>query len=225
MKVVVLLAAFLCAVALLPVEQALGACSSTAVGCKERCEPNCARAPFEEPSSESPPVEEESALATKQPVKTREDGYHYSLVQKWWDELTQDIVENDRAKRAVGAYVYRALRWNENISGGIRAKNPYARETIQSHVGHGSSYGYQSQYISTTKSLGVATGLYGRNGNRIAKIDVGIALRNGCRVFDVSTGGYGLHGRALDTARRHREVLFTGTIPPSAITILPRNNG
>ena len=84
--------------------------------------------------------------------------------------------------------LYRLLRADESCYRGLEAKDTRARESLEDHVGIGSSPGYTSQYISTTTDLSKAIGWrdkYTRNRKRkIARITRNDVNNAGCTVYD-----------------------------------------
>ena len=81
--------------------------------------------------------------------------------------------------------LYRVVRPNENCNQGLLAKDPSARESLEDHVGIGSSPGYTSQYISTTTELSIATKWWKKNQNlKIVRISRNDVINAGCTVYD-----------------------------------------
>lgn len=72
--------------------------------------------------------------------------------------------------------LYRVLREDETGQHGIAAKNPNARQTIESHVRYGSNKNNSSQYISCTEDLETAKKFaklaFKNRGQRVVRIAV-----------------------------------------------------
>lgn len=123
-----------------------------------------------------------------------------------------------------GKRLFRILRPDENPVRGIVAKNPFAQQTVNSHVGCGSLPRFTSQYISTTASLNVAKYYKargeekGRTGLRIAEIQLD-KLPEHCRleIVDLTTNAnrnrYLDNRRAKNFARASCEVLLKCDVP------------
>jgi RHS repeat-associated protein len=124
----------------------------------------------------------------------------------------KDVVNGIRgAERASdngkGDYVYRGLGKGEDPSNGLSARSPDAGNSELSHV----SGKRDSQWISTSKDPGVATGKYGEHG--AVRIDLN---KVNSEVSDVS-GGFPGAPRQSNYARRDQEVLIKGKVPSEAI--------
>ena len=121
-----------------------------------------------------------------------------------------------------GGTVYRVIRPDEDPSVGLFPKNPDANVSIDEHVRYGSRPGFESQWISATKNLDVARGWAARSGNRIVSIDLGQV--NG-EIIDLSTyqdrAYYLLDWKGRGYAMKSEEVLINGTVPASAIDLVP----
>ncbi|XP_045206834.2 uncharacterized protein LOC123559076 [Mercenaria mercenaria] len=122
-------------------------------------------------------------------------------------------------------YLYRVLRTDEDVSGGIRAKRPMANYTIEEHVANGS---YMStQFISTTASLESAKDFarksfgYTPGSRNVPRIDTS-RLGQIVQYTDL-TNSTVLYGqipddeRAQNFARKFNEVVITGHIPANCI--------
>ncbi|HJT59619.1 MAG TPA: RHS repeat-associated core domain-containing protein, partial [Ktedonobacteraceae bacterium] len=116
--------------------------------------------------------------------------------------------------------LYRVLRADEDPAIGLLSKDPNAAESIINHVLNGGKEGFESQFISTTKSLQVALKWAAKGGNRIAEIDASKVLGD---IIDISTregtaaNGISFPSRAYSYAISSREVLIAGSIPAEAI--------
>ncbi|KAK3108583.1 hypothetical protein FSP39_011296 [Pinctada imbricata] len=128
--------------------------------------------------------------------------------------------ESSRNKRAINRYLYRILRDDEDPNMGLRAKNPQATKSIQSHVGCGSKRNYASQYISTTANLKSAKTWAGKANKTVARIDVQL-LPPETVLHDLSKANRTvLPGiMAYNFARKYAEVLIEGFVPPDAIEV------
>ena len=118
--------------------------------------------------------------------------------------------------------VYRVIRPDEDPKAGLYPKDPEANWSIDQHVRFGSDPDFQSQYISTTRSLSLARFWASRTGNRIVAID--LSQVDG-EVTDLSTYE-GREYNLLDAkgrgyAMKSEEVLIQGSIPPEAISDVP----
>jgi uncharacterized protein RhaS with RHS repeats len=113
-----------------------------------------------------------------------------------------------RVAAASENFVYRGLAKGENAAEGLTARSPGAGNSEISHV----AGKQQTQWISTTKSLEIATEKYGQNG--VVRIDLN---KVGSQVSDVS-GGFPQGGRMSNWAKRDQEVLIQDSIPAHAIT-------
>lgn len=69
-------------------------------------------------------------------------------------------------------FVYRVLRIDETIEGGLYPKNIYAKKSVQEHVEDGSNYFFRSQYISCCKTLDGVICLAGSTNNQHCLRDV-----------------------------------------------------
>jgi len=118
--------------------------------------------------------------------------------------------------------LFRVLRDDENPEEfGLTAKNPFANETLESHVLNGSKSWMPSQYISCSNNFESALE-FGNNKFqhppfRIAILDRNM-IENDARitVYDVSDGGYGYDftsRRAIHFAERFGKVILQGRIP------------
>lgn len=106
--------------------------------------------------------------------------------------------------------VYRGLAAGENPVAGLVARAPEAANSIASHVAGARA----SQWISTTRSLEVATSRFGQNG--VVAIDLS---KVGSSVVDLTAGIPGI-GRSTMLSRwaiNAQEVLIQGRIPAEAI--------
>jgi hypothetical protein len=121
-----------------------------------------------------------------------------------------------------GGTVYRVIRPDEDPSAGLFPKNPDANVSVDEHVRFGSRPGFESQYISTTKNIDVAQGWAARSGNRIVSIDLGQVDGD---IIDLSTyqdrDYYLLDSKGRGYAMKSEEVLINGSVPASAIDLVP----
>jgi hypothetical protein len=121
-----------------------------------------------------------------------------------------------------GGTVYRVIRPDEDPSAGLFPKNPDANVSVDEHVRFGSRPGFESQYISTTKNIDVAQGWAARSGNRIVSIDLGQVDGD---IIDLSTyqdrNYYLLDWKGRGYAMKSEEVLINGSVPASAINLVP----
>ena len=109
---------------------------------------------------------------------------------------------------AVPNLVYRGLAAGEDPAAGLVARAPEAAGVSPiSHVAGKS----QSPWISTTKSVDIATEKYGQNG--VVAIDLN---KVSSEVVDVSEG-FANGGRMSAWAKADQEVLIRGPVPPEAI--------
>ena len=104
--------------------------------------------------------------------------------------------------------VYRGLADGEDPAGGLTARAPGTDVSPASHVA-----GQQaSPWISTSKSLAVATEKYGAHGV------VGIDLSKvSSQVVNLSGGIPGMPGMLSNWAKADQEVLIRDSVPPGAI--------
>ncbi|XP_060598111.1 uncharacterized protein LOC132751916 [Ruditapes philippinarum] len=120
--------------------------------------------------------------------------------------------------------LFRVLRDNENISLGIRPKNPNANKTIEEHVDNG-SYS-QSQYISTSASREAAIDFakkgynYSPGSRKIAVINTNMMPTS--VIYTNLTDPDILYeeiedDRAQNFARKFEEVVIEGLIPAHCI--------
>ena len=129
------------------------------------------------------------------------------------------IVHNDDACDG-GQKLYRTLRSDENPENGLSPKDPNASKSVFQHIRFGSQPGFQSQFISTTKNLGLALEWATKTGGRIAQIDASKVPSN---IIDVSTpeglAQQGIYSPspAYSFARSSEEVLIDGSVPSDAI--------
>jgi hypothetical protein len=110
--------------------------------------------------------------------------------------------------------VYRGLAAGENPAAGLIARAPDAANSVASHVAGARA----SQWISTTRSLEVATSRFGQNG--VVAIDLS---RVGSPIVDLTRGipGIGPNTMLSRWAINAQEVLIQGRIPAEAIVPLP----
>jgi RHS repeat-associated protein len=114
-------------------------------------------------------------------------------------------------KEAVPNLVYRGLAAGEDPAVGLFARAPGAGNSVASHVG-----GKQAtEWISTTKSLEVATSRFGQNG--VVAIDLNKVTN---KVVDLSKGIPGLNPNWMlpKWAIKTQEVLIQNSVPANAIT-------
>ena len=128
-------------------------------------------------------------------------------------DLTPGVGEAGAAAEAVEAtedanVVYRGLADGEDPAGGLTARAPGTDVSPASHVA-----GQQaSPWISTSKSLAVATEKYGAHGV------VGIDLSKvSSQVVNLSGGIPGMPGMLSNWAKADQEVLIRDSVPPGAI--------
>ena len=116
--------------------------------------------------------------------------------------------------------VYRAIRPSENPDLGLSAPNPDEQNLPEEHVRIGSREGYETQWISTTKSL--TTALFYAKGNikNVVRIDLTQVQE---QILDVSQGFPNLPAidKANIYAKKDQEILVRRFIPAAAITRLP----
>ncbi|NQJ73129.1 RHS repeat-associated core domain-containing protein [Streptococcus suis] len=120
--------------------------------------------------------------------------------------------------------VYRAIKESEKEmieeGLGIVKPKPYARTTINQHVG-GVRHS-NNPWVSTTRDLETAQNKYGVNGAMIVKIDLDKIDSN--KIFDISTREKAesllKSPKSRNYAVADREVLIYGDIPASAIEIV-----
>jgi RHS repeat-associated protein len=121
-----------------------------------------------------------------------------------------------------GGTVYRVIRPDEDPSAGLFPKNPDANVSVDEHVRFGAQPGFESQYISTTKNIDVAQGWAASSGNRIVSIDLGQVDGD---IIDLSTyqdrDYYLLDWKGRGYAMKSDEVLINGSVPASAIDLVP----
>ena len=115
-----------------------------------------------------------------------------------------------------GQKVYRALSKSDNVTDGLKARNPAASATPAQHV-NGKK---DSQFISTTKSESTALNKFD-GGNGVVEIDLGKV--NGS-VTDVSGGIPGASQKVNNFAKKDQEVLIQGTVPPEAMRVIREPN-
>ena len=111
--------------------------------------------------------------------------------------------------------VYRGLAATDNPAAGLVARAPNATNTVASHV----AGKIESQWISTTRSLEVATSRYGMNG--VVAVDLS---KVSSRVVDLSGGISGMSSTSMLSrwAVKSKEVLIQRAIPAEAIrTVKP----
>jgi hypothetical protein len=118
------------------------------------------------------------------------------------------------AAEAAPNIVYRGLAAGEDAAAGLVARAPEAGNSIASHVAGARA----SQWISTTRSLDVATRRFGANG--VVAIDLS---KVGSQVVDLTSGipGIGPNTMLSRWAINAQEVLIHGSVPAGAITPVP----
>jgi hypothetical protein len=106
--------------------------------------------------------------------------------------------------------VYRGLAAGENPAVGLTARAPGIGNSVASHVAGARS----SQWISTTRSLDIATERFGQNG--VVGIDLSQVPGN---VVDLTAGIPGLSPTTMLSrwARNAQEVLIENEVPAGAI--------
>ncbi len=118
-----------------------------------------------------------------------------------------------------GNILYRVVRDDENIIGGIVAKNPEATYTLDQFVRNGTRM--QTQYIATTRSYAVAKAWAAKGGFRIVAID---ATKIEGTIIDLTKAA--MREETLENpiarnyAKKSEEVIIKGKIPAKAITKL-----
>ena len=120
--------------------------------------------------------------------------------------------------------VYRAIRNSEEemieAGLGIVKPKPYARTTINQHVG-GVKH-KKNPWVSTTRDLETAKNKYGADGATIIKID--LDKIDSSKIFDISTREKAesllKSPKSRNYAVADRELLIFGDVPPSAIEIV-----
>jgi RHS repeat-associated protein len=114
--------------------------------------------------------------------------------------------------------VYRALNKSQEADAkagrSISPKNKTNVHTPQEHVENGH---LSTQFISTTRQLHTAQFYAKSRGSTIIEID--LEKMDDSKVVDISCGTE-LSGRAKKWARKDKEVLIRGDIPPSAYRII-----
>ena len=104
--------------------------------------------------------------------------------------------------------VYRGLAEGEDPAAGLTARAPGADVSPMSHVAGKTA----SPWISTSKSLEVATTKYGKFG----VVGIDLSKVSG-EVVDISGGFPGVPGMLSNWARLDQEVLIRDSVPPEAI--------
>jgi hypothetical protein len=122
--------------------------------------------------------------------------------------------------------LFRVLRDDENISLGIRPKNPNANKTIEEHVDKGSKSHNKSQYISTSASRKAAID-FAKKGHNFSPGSRKIAVINTKKmptsvIYTDLTDPDILYeeiedDRAQNFARKFKEVIIEGWIPAHCI--------
>jgi RHS repeat-associated protein len=110
--------------------------------------------------------------------------------------------------------VYRGLAAGEDAAAGLVARAPNATNSAASHVAGARA----SQWISTTRSLEIATSRFGENG--VIAIDLSLV---GSEVMDLTAGipGIGRNTMLSRWAINAQEILIQGSVPARAITPVP----
>jgi RHS repeat-associated protein len=110
--------------------------------------------------------------------------------------------------------VYRGLAPGEDPARGLTARNPMAGNDVPSHV----AGARDTQWISTTKDLAIARERFGQQG--VVAIDLN---RVSNQVVDASDGIPGMNPNYMLSrwARKNREVLIQGYVPPEAVWRVP----
>lgn len=117
------------------------------------------------------------------------------------------LFTNAGVVKGAARFAYRGLAKGENISAGLVARAPGAGNSPISHV----AGKIESQWISATTSLSVATEKYGANG--IVRIDL---TKVDTQVLDISRG-FPNGGRMSNWAIRDQEILIRDRIPANAL--------
>jgi len=123
----------------------------------------------------------------------------------------------ERAIAAAGEganIVYRGLAAGENAAAGLVARAPGITTDIASHVAGART----SQWISTTRSLAIATERFGKNG--VVAIDLS---KVGTPVVDLTGGIPGMPSNYMLSrwAAKMQEVLIMDSVPAAAIVPIP----
>lgn len=142
--------------------------------------------------------------------KTTAASILYLLGRACWETSCWESEDDD------GDYVYRGLAETDNPEVGLSARNPGATDVqpIQHVAGR-----RDSPWISTTRDENIARDAWNRDGFGVVRIDLN---KVGGEVVDVSNGIPGYEGTQISNwARKNREVLVKGYIPPDAIERLP----
>jgi len=126
-------------------------------------------------------------------------------------------VGEERALAATGEganIVYRGLAAGENAAAGLVARAPGVTTDIASHVAGART----SQWISTTRSLAIATERFGKNG--VVAIDLS---KVGNPVVDLTAGIPGMPSNYMLSrwAAKMQEVLIMDSVPAAAIVPVP----
>ncbi|XP_052068700.1 uncharacterized protein LOC127707970 [Mytilus californianus] len=150
------------------------------------------------------------------------------------ENIQQPVKRREEAEKFLK--LYRLLHENDDISEGLSAKKPNAKEDVATHVATGSRRGYSSQYISTCASLYKAESFrnlklksgYKWGMKHIAEIDVG-SLPEDVTIIDLRTNilrkKYEINDKEVNEkfhkfAESHQEVLLVGKVPESCLKLI-----
>ncbi|CAE7800063.1 unnamed protein product [Symbiodinium sp. CCMP2456] len=136
----------------------------------------------------------------------------------WVDE--KDEMDNAR-QHYVQRYVYRALRSDEDVMAGLRARDPAANRTIAQALQEGA---LANQFLHTTVSpevaLYYAEAVSKNSKQQVVEIDleyfdgevIDVSDPHGCKCHDISPGS-----KASNFAVKHGVVMLKGYIQPSRL--------
>ncbi|KAH3800463.1 uncharacterized protein LOC127839888 [Dreissena polymorpha] len=125
-------------------------------------------------------------------------------------------------------YLYRVLKYTENINDGLKARDPTSTRTVCEHVESGSDY--PSRFLSTSANREAAK-LFASKGwhqpKRIAHIDCECLRRENPRVQFIDLRDSSVLQRYIGPdkpvvrrcAQKYAEVLIEGYVPPSCVRI------
>lgn len=122
--------------------------------------------------------------------------------------------------------LYRLLRFDENPSDGLQAKDPNSSVCVEDHVTNGSSYDAKpSKYISCSKSL-EAVSRFAKYQQPIVKIE--LPTKHSLRIIDLTDlATLKMHipmsnEKGRNFANAFQEVLIEGYIPPECISVVSK---
>jgi hypothetical protein len=120
---------------------------------------------------------------------------------------------------AAADIVFRVIRSDENPALGLFPKNASANYSVEGFVLNGSRKGFASQYIATTRDVGVARAWALRDNLRVVAIDLNKV--DSTTIIDLSTtmsrNTWLRSSRARGYAATSREVLIEGNVPANAV--------